>query len=273
MIGFRARVEEAVNSIKPHLEDEPGVGLILGTGLGGIVEKMQKAVMLPYASIPHYPACSAPSHEGRLVYGMWAGKRVIAMEGRFHLYEGYTPQQISFPIRVLRALGTKTLMISNAAGGLNPNFNAGDLMVITDHINLTGHNPLVGSNVDEWGLRFPDMVEPYSRRLIGLTERIALKLGIALRRGVYAGVLGPSLETAAETRFLRMSGADAVGMSTIMEVISAVHAGMEVLAVSAITNVNLPDCYKPAVLDDIIETAAGSGKTLGILFEKVLEDI
>jgi len=273
MIGLRGKVEEAANSIKLHLGGVPRVGLIFGTGLGGIVEKMQKAVVVPYANIPHYPECTAPSHQGRLVYGMWAGKPVIAMDGRFHLYEGFSPRQISFPIRVLRALGTKTLMISNAAGGLNPNFNPGDLMVIADHMNFTGHNPLIGPNVDDWGLRFPDMVEPYSRRMIDLTEKIAVKLGIPLRRGVYAGVIGPSLETAAETRFLRMSGADAVGMSTIMEVITAVHAGMEVLAVSAITNVNLPDCYKPAMLDEVIETATGSGKILGILFEKVLEEV
>jgi purine-nucleoside phosphorylase len=273
MIGFREKVEEAANWIKLRVDGETGVGLILGTGLGGIVEKMRKTVVFPYESIPHYPACTVAGHEGRLVYGIWAGTPIIAMDGRFHLYEGFSPQQISFPIRVLRALGTKMLMISNAAGGLNPNFNSGELMVITDHINFTGHNPLVGPNEDNWGVRFPDMVEPYSRRLIEIVERTALKLGIPLRRGVYAGVLGPSLETAAETRFLKMAGADAVGMSTIMEVVTAVHAGMEVLAVSAVTNVNLPDCYKPAVLDQIIETAAGAGKTLGILFEKILEEL
>ena len=271
MIDFKGKVEEAANSMRPHLGEEPRVGLILGTGLGGIIGKLRDAVVVPYADIPHYPDCTVPSHHGRLVYGMWAGKQVIAMDGRFHLYEGFSPSQISFPVRVLQALGIKILMISNAAGGLNPDFNSGDLMVITDHINFTGQNPLVGPNVADWGLRFPDMVEPYSRRLIELAERAALKLGLVLRKGVYAGVLGPSLETAAETRFLRMSGADAVGMSTIMEVITAVHAGMEVLGVSAITNVNLPDCYKPAVLDQIIETANLSGKVLGVIFEKVLE--
>lgn len=273
MIEFRDQVGEAADSIRKYLECEPVAGLVLGTGLGGIVGEIEKTVVVPYSDVPHWPVCTAPGHHGQLVCGTWAGKPVIAMDGRFHLYEGFSPQQISFPIRVLRALGAKTLMISNAAGGVNPNFNAGDLMVITDHINFTGHNPLVGPNVDDWGLRFPDMVEPYSRRLIDLTEKTALKLGIPLRRGVYAGLLGPSLETAAETRFLRMSGADAAGMSTIMEVITAVHAGMEVLAVSAITNVNLPDCYRPAVLDEIIETATGSGKILGVLFEKVLEEV
>jgi purine-nucleoside phosphorylase len=271
MIGLRGKVEEAANSIKSYLDREPHVGLILGTGLGGIVEQIRKAVGVPYADIPHYPACTVPSHHGRLVCGAWAGKPVVAMDGRFHLYEGFSAQQISFPVRVIKALGAKMLVISNAAGGLNPNFNAGDLMIITDHINFTGQNPLVGPNVDEWGLRFPDMIEPYSRRLIDLTEKTALKLGIPLRRGVYAGVLGPSLETAAETRFLKMAGADAVGMSTVMEAITAVHAGMEVLAISALTNINLPDCYKPAVLDQVIETANRSGKILGMLLEKVLE--
>jgi len=271
MIGLKTRVQEAADSIKQRLTSEPAVGLILGTGLGGIVDKIDKAVVAPYREIPHHPVCTAPGHQGWLVCGRWAGKQVIAMEGRFHLYEGYSPQTISFPIRVLRALGTKTLLLSNAAGGLNPNFEAGDLMVITDHINFTGQNPLVGANVDEWGLRFPDMVEPYSRRLIELAEKMALNEGIGLRRGVYAGVLGPCLETAAETRFLKMSGADAVGMSTIMEVITAVHAGMEVLAISAITNVNLPDCYKPAAVEEIMETAGISGKILSRLFEKILE--
>ena len=178
MIEFKTKVQEAADSIKLFLTSEPAVGLILGTGLGGIVDAIDKAVVVPYREIPHHPVCTAPGHQGRLVCGRWAGKPVIAMDGRFHLYEGYSPQMISFPIRVLRALGTKTLVLSNAAGGLNPNFQAGDLMVITDHINFTGQNPLVGPNVDEWGLRFPDMVEPYSSRLIELAEKTALKEGI-----------------------------------------------------------------------------------------------
>lgn len=273
MIEFNTQVKEAADSIKPFLKNEPAVALILGTGLGGIVDAIDEAVPIPYREIPHHPVCTAPGHQGQLVCGRWAGRPIVAMDGRFHLYEGYSPRIISFPIRVLRALGAKTLVLSNAAGGLNPNFQAGDLMVITDHINFTGQNPLIGPNVDEWGLRFPDMVEPYSKRLIELAEKTALQEGIALRRGVYAGVLGPCLETAAETRFLRMSGADAVGMSTIMEVITAVHAGMEVLAISVITNVNLPDCYKPGIIEEIIETATRSGKILGRLCEKILEGV
>ena len=273
MVKFKTRVEEAADSVRPFLASEPAAGLILGTGLGSLVEGIGEAVSIPYRNIPHHPVCTAPGHQGRMVCGTWAGKTVVAMDGRFHLYEGYSPLMISFPIRVLRALGAKMLLVSNAAGGLNPDFQAGDLMVITDHINFTGQNPLIGPNVDEWGLRFPDMVEPYSRRLIELAGKTALKGGIHVRRGVYAGVVGPCLETAAETRFLRTAGADAVGMSTIMEVITAVHAGMEVLAMSVITNVNMPDSYKPGVIEEIMETATVSGKILGRLFEKILQQL
>lgn len=271
MTDMKRKVEEAADSIRPYLKGEEPVGLVLGTGLGAIVDAIEKGVAIPYGDIPHHPVCTAPGHQGRMILGELAGRPVIGLDGRFHLYEGFHPQTISFPIRVLKALGVNKLLISNAAGGLNPNFEAGDLMVITDHINFTGQNPLVGANEDDWGLRFPDMTEPYNRGLIGLAEKTALREGIKLHRGVYAGVLGPSLETAAETRFLKMAGADAVGMSTIMEVITAVHARMDVLAVSAITNVNLPDAYVPAVIEDIIETAAASGRVLGRLFAKVLD--
>jgi len=198
---------------------------------------------------------------------------VIAMQGRFHLYEGCTAQQIAFPIRVMKALGVRTLIISAAAGGLNPQFEAGDLMLITDHINLTGHNPLRGPNLDEWGPRFPDMVEPYSRKLQDLAVSTALSERVPLPRGVYVGVLGPSLETAAETRFLRAIGADAVGMSVVMEVITAVHCGMDILGIAVITNVNLPDCYQPAVLEDIVATAERAGPKLIHLVTKVLEKL
>ncbi|MGC8493354.1 MAG: purine-nucleoside phosphorylase [Syntrophobacteraceae bacterium] len=271
MTEMKRKVKEAVDFLKPYHKGAQATGLVLGTGLGGIVEAIDRDAAVPYCDIPHHPVCTAPGHQGRMIFGRLAGKPVIALDGRFHLYEGFSSLTISFPIRVLRALGTKALLISNAAGGLNPNFRDGDLMVISDHINFTGHNPLVGENVDEWGERFPDMVEPYKRELIELAEKTALQEGIRLHRGVYAGVLGPSLETAAETRFLKMAGADAVGMSTIMEVITAVHAGMDVLAISAITNVNLPDCYKPAAIEEILATAAVAGRTLSRLFEKILQ--
>lgn len=271
MLEMKEKVEEAADFIRPHLKGDGPVGLVLGTGLGGIVDMMEKSAVLAYQDIPHYPVSTVESHHGQLICGRWAGKQIIVMQGRFHLYEGYRAKQISFPIRVLGALGVKTLLISNAAGGLDPNFRAGDLMVITDHINLTGHNPLVGPNLDQWGVRFPDMTQPYSRRLIDLAMKTALAERIRLHYGVYAGVVGPSLETAAETRFLKTIGADAVGMSTIMEVITAVHGGMEVLAASVITNVNLPDCYAPAVLEDVIATATKAGKELSRLFERIIE--
>ncbi|MDR3566685.1 MAG: purine-nucleoside phosphorylase [Syntrophobacteraceae bacterium] len=271
MTEIKRKVREAADAIRPHLPGDRPMGLVLGTGLGAIVDNIQKDASIPYGDIPHHPVSTAPGHQGQMILGTLAARPVIVLDGRFHLYEGYSAQTISFPFRVLRALGTETVVISNAAGGLNPDFCAGDLMVITDHINFTGHNPLVGANEDDWGLRFPEMTDPYNKGLVDLAEKTALKEAIKLQRGVYAGVLGPSLETAAETRFLRMAGADAVGMSTVMEVITAVHAGMKVLAISAITNVNLPDCYQPAAIEEILETAAVSGRTLGRLFQKILE--
>lgn len=267
------QIDEAASYIKSSLSIQPKIGLILGTGLSGIGEAMEDAVSLPYAEIPNFPVSTAPSHKSRLLCGTWAGKPVLAMQGRFHLYEGYTPRQVSIPIRIMAALGIKTLIVSNAAGGLNPQFRSGDLMLITDHINLTGQNPLVGSNVDAWGPRFPDMTEPYSRRLRDLAIKAALSEKIHLHRGVYVGVLGPSLETAAETRFLRIIGADAVGMSSIMECITAVHAGLDVVGISVITNVNLPDHYVPAPLEEIIATAERAGTKLMHLLGKIIEQI
>ena len=271
MTGFKHRVEEAAAFIKPYLETAPEIGLILGTGLGGVVDGMDKSVSLAYETIPHYPESTVESHHGRLVHGTWHGKSVVAMQGRCHLYEGYSPAEVSFPVRVLRALGVKILVISNAAGGLNPDFEPGDLMLVTDQINLTGQNPLIGQNIDEWGPRFPDMTEPFSRRLRVLAEETALAERIRLRRGVYVGVVGPSLETAAETRFLKMIGADAVGMSMVMEAITAVHAGIEVHGISVITNVNLPDAYQPATIADVIATANSAGEMFGRLLGKIIE--
>ncbi len=271
MEAFRRQVDEATAFIRSRPAPHPEIGLILGTGLGGVAEAMDVVALIPYEEIPHFPVSTAPSHESRLLCGRWSRKPVISMQGRFHLYEGYTPQQISFPIRVMKALGVRTLIISAAAGGLHPQFQAGELMLITDHINLTGLNPLRGPNIDEWGPRFPDMAEPYRRHLQDLALETALDEKLPLHRGVYVGVLGPSLETAAETRFLRAMGADAVGMSVIMEVITAVHAGMEVMGVAVITNVNLPDCYQPAVLEDIVATAAQAGPRLMRLVTRILE--
>jgi purine-nucleoside phosphorylase len=253
--------------------DLPKAGIVLGTGLGGIVDEFSEITVIPYEEIPHYPVSTVMSHHGRLVCGKWAGTLVLAMQGRFHLYEGYSPKQVSFPIRVMKALGIQVLILSNAAGGLNPHFRAGELMLVTDHINYTGQNPLVGQNIDEWGVRFPDMTEPYSKRLQRIAIDAAVSERIPLHRGVYIGVLGPSMETAAETRFFRTIGADAIGMSMIMEAITAVHSGMEVLGISAISNVNLPDYYQPADLDQVIMKAQEAGEKLNPLLKKILQGI
>lgn len=270
---FRKQVQESATTIRSRLQIEPRIGLILGTGLSGVGEALQDPVAVPYEDIPHFPLSTAPSHKGQFVSGTWSGKPVLIMQGRFHLYEGYTPKEVSFPIRIMAALGVETLILSNAAGGLNPQFRSGDLMLITDHINLTAHNPLVGANVDEWGPRFPDMTEPYSRRLQQLAVETALAERIPLQRGVYAGVMGPNLETAAETRFLRIIGADAVGMSIVMENIAAVHAGLQVLGISVITNVNLPDHYTPVPIDEIIAVAEGAGSRFISLLSRLLEQL
>jgi purine-nucleoside phosphorylase len=265
------RVREAADAVADRLRVRAETALILGTGLSGVADAMDLEGGLDYRDIPHHPVSTVPSHRGRLLWGHWAGTPLIALQGRFHLYEGYAPAVIAFPIRLLAALGVKTVLLSNAAGGLNPLFEAGDLMVITDHINFTGRNPLVGVNIDAWGPRFPDMTEPYDRRLRQIARAAAMEEHIPLREGVYVGVLGPSMETAAETRLLRAAGADAVGMSTVMEVITAVHAGMKVLGVSVITNVNRPDCYEPAPLEKVIQTATAAGPRLMRLFQAVLK--
>jgi len=270
MSSIRDQIGEAAAIIGRHLKATPEIGMILGTGLGSVAEEIEEPATVPYSAIPHFPVSTVQSHQGQLLGGKWAGKPILAMQGRFHLYEGYTPQQIAFPVRVMKALGVRTLLISNAAGGLNPYFQPGDLMLITDHINLTGQNPLVGPHVEEWGLRFPDMTQPYSRRLEKIALESSLGEGLFLQRGVYVGVLGPSLETAAETRFLRSIGGDAVGMSVIMEVITAAQASMEVLGISVITNVNLPDHYQPATIEDVIATAERAGPRLARLLAGVL---
>jgi purine-nucleoside phosphorylase len=264
------KVKESVAFLEGKTQLRPNIAIVLGTGLGGLADKIESAAVIPYKKIPHFPVSTVVSHEGRLIFGSLGGKTVVVKQGRFHFYEGYEPKEITFPLRVMAAMGVKTLLISNAAGGLDLSYQAGDLMLIRDHINLTGQNPLRGDNLEEWGPRFPDMTEPYSRELIGLAEKAAVDLGIKIHRGVYVGVPGPSMETAAETRFLRIIGADAVGMSTIPEVIVAAHAGLRVLGLSVITNVNDPDNYQPAPLEQVIATAKGAESTLVRLVEEIL---
>jgi len=267
------KIKETAEYLKSNIPELPEIGMITGTGLGSLTEQMKVGFRLPYQEIPNFPTSTIEGHSGKLVVGKLAGKPVIAMEGRFHIYEGYSPEEITFPIRVLAMLGTKYLLISSAAGGLNPQFEKGDLMVVTDHINMTGTNPLIGPNLDEFGPRFPDMSSAYQRDLIALAARKALELKIPIRQGTYVGLVGPSLETPAETRFLKMIGADAVGMSTVSEVIVAAHCGMNILAIVVITNMNLPDCMQETSIEEVIRTAQETGKKLSILWKKIIRDI
>ena len=256
MLELASEIGEAVRAIREKWAGRPRAGIILGTGLGGLAEQISTEATLPYESIPHFPRSTSISHTGQLVCGELEGVSVVAMEGRFHAYEGYSHRQITFPVRVMRALGAELLIVSNACGGMNPQFAQGDIMVIEDHINLMNGNPLVGVNDDSLGPRFPDMVEPYDRTLIDRALKIARRENFVAHKGVYVAVTGPNLETRAEYRFLRTIGADVVGMSTVPEVIVAVHAGMRVLGLSIVTDMCLPDALKPADIDEILATAA-----------------
>ncbi|MDR1484888.1 MAG: purine-nucleoside phosphorylase [Planctomycetaceae bacterium] len=249
------QIQEAVGFIRQKWNGTARAGIVLGTGLGNLAKQINATVTLSYADIPHFPQSTVESHAGNFVIGTLGGVDIVAMEGRFHAYEGYSPAQITFPIRVIRELGAETLFVSNACGGMNPQYHQGDIVVIEDHINLLGFNPLVGINDDRLGQRFPDMCEPYNKTMINHALEIARKENFAAHKGVYVGVLGPNLETRAEYRFLRGIGADVVGMSTVPEVIVAVHAGMQVLGLSIVTDMCLPDAIKPAVVEEIIATA------------------
>ena len=254
----QARIQraEAVSFIKERLPINPEYLLILGTGLGELAEKMTIELELPYKDIPHFPVSTVESHTGKLLMGYLGGKRVMAMQGRFHYYEGYSMNQIVFPIRVAKMLGIQTLLVSNACGGLNPNFQRGDIMLINDHINFLGDNPLIGPNDPDLGPRFPDMSQPYTKHLMVTANQVALDAGIKIYQGVYLAVSGPMLETKAEYRYMRQLGADVVGMSTVPEVIAAVHMGMKVLGISVITDECFPDSLEPVSLDDVLNAAA-----------------
>ncbi|MBI4530241.1 MAG: purine-nucleoside phosphorylase [Candidatus Latescibacteria bacterium] len=273
MTALQRNIEEAVATIRSRSLLIPEIGIILGTGLGALANEIEKDVVIPYGEIPHFPLSTVETHEGRLILGHLNGKAIVAMQGRFHYYEGYAMQQITFPVRVMRRLGAEILLVSNVSGGMNPLFSPGDIMLITDHINLLGDNPLIGTNDPELGPRFPDMSEPYSRSLIALAEDIALAEKIKVQKGVYVAVAGPNLETRAEYRFLRAIGADVVGMSTIPEVIVAVHAGMEVLGLSVITDACLPDALEPADINTIIRTAQEAEPKLTRLMKRVVAEV
>ena len=264
-------IAEAVRAVRARTTLAPDVAVILGTGLGGLAEEMRVATRIPYQEIPGFPLSTVESHAGRLLLGTLAGRQVVAMQGRFHRYEGYSLQQIAFPVRVLHALGARLLVVSNACGGMHPLWSAGELMLIADHINLLGDSPLVGPNDDRLGPRFPDMSEPYDAALRALARAVALERGLPLREGVYVAVTGPNLETRAEYRMLRALGADVVGMSTVPEVIAAVHLGMRVLGVSIITDQCLPDALAPATVERIIAVARGAEPKLTALIRGVLE--
>ncbi len=273
MADWFDRVQEARDFVRAQWPGgRPQVGIILGTGLGGLVEDVAAETVIPYTQVPHFPAPTAPTHAGRLVCGRLGGKSVVAMEGRFHFYEGYSLQEITFPVRVLKALGCEVLIVSNACGGLNPQFAKGDIMLIEDHINLLGDNPLIGPNDDRLGPRFPDMCWPYDRPLLALARRVALEERIACQQGVFVAVPGPNLETRAEYRFLRIIGADVVGMSTVPEVLVGVHAGLRILGLSVITDMGLPDALEPTNLPEIIAVANAAEKKLRVLVRRVVEE-
>ena len=267
----RAGIALAAAAVRARFAPTPDAAIILGTGLGALAGEIAGATTIDYARIPGFPLSTVESHAGRLIGGTLGGKTVIAMQGRFHLYEGYTAQQVSFPVRVMRELGARTLIVSNASGGLNGQWTPGDLMLIADHLNLLGDNPLIGANDETLGPRFPDMSAPYDKALRELARAVAAKAGVSLREGVYAAVSGPSFETKAEYRMLRQLGGDAVGMSTVPEVIVAVHAGMRVLGLSMITDLCDPDRLEPVTLEQIVAVANRAEPQLTALVRGVLE--
>jgi purine-nucleoside phosphorylase len=270
---YLEQIKETVRFIQGKTKIKPEIGIILGTGLGGLVKEINIETTISYKEIPHFPLSTVEFHEGKLILGELGGKQIIAMQGRFHYYEGYSMKQITFPVRVMKKMGIHTLLISNAGGGMNPFFKRGDLMLIADHINLIGDNPLIGQNLDEFGPRFPDMSEPYSSALIVLAEKIALENKIKLQKGVFVAMSGPNLETRSEYRFLRNIGADVVGMSTVPENIVAVHCGIKVLGISVITDECFPDALKPVDIDEIIETANNAEPNLTLIMKKLIEQI
>ncbi len=263
-------LEESRGAVREKTSWVPEAAVILGTGLGNLARRIQTEKIVSYSEIPNFPQTTAESHKGQLVFGTLSGKKVVAMEGRFHAYEGYSMEEVTFPVRLMRGLGAKTLVVSNAAGGMNLKYRKGDLVLIEDHINLMGVNPLIGPNDDRLGPRFPDMSEPYSKRLLALTEEAAREEKLEVRRGVYLAVTGPNLETRAEYRFMRGIGADLVGMSTVAEVLVGVHMGMEILGVSVVTDLCDPDHLKPVDIKEIIRTANEAGPALDRLLEAAL---
>jgi purine-nucleoside phosphorylase len=270
MLHIAEQARAVAEVVKRRWAEAPRAGIILGSGLGDLASEIEAETTFDYAELPHFPQTTAIGHAGRLICGRLAGAPVVAFQGRFHLYEGHSPEQAGFPVRVLKTLGGRTLIVSNAAGGLNPQYSAGDVMLIDDHINLMFDNPLVGMNDDALGPRFPDMSSPYSRSLQRQAMEVAMRERFLLHRGVYVAVLGPNYETRAEYRMLRRLGGDAVGMSTVPEVLVARHSGMRVLGLSTITNVGSPDALGKTSAHDVLAVAATAASKLGAIVRGVV---
>lgn len=272
MSELKSKIDEAASAIKERLGCKPEVGIILGTGLGDLARKLGDPKEINYGEIPHFPRSTVKGHAGQFISGTLSGKEVVAMEGRFHFYEGYSLEQVTFPVRVMKALGIKYLIVTCACGGMNPMHEKGDILIIDDHINLLG-NPLIGPNDESLGPRFPDMYCPYDPNMVKSAEEVAMENGIRVHKGVYVAVTGPCLETRAEYRFLRGIGADAVGMSTVPEVIVGVHAGLKIMGLGVLTDMCLPDALEPVNIDEIIAVANESGPKLEKLVSGVVEKI
>ncbi|MEX2585064.1 MAG: purine-nucleoside phosphorylase [Balneolaceae bacterium] len=268
---FRKKRQESLDYINTITTLRPDYLLILGTSLSQLADEMNIQAQIAYDQIPHFPVSTVENHAGKLLFGTLGNKKIVTMQGRFHYYEGYTMQQIAFPVRILHAMGANTLLVSNACGCMNPHYRSGDIMLITDHINLLGDNPLIGPNDDELGPRFPDMSQPYTPHLMETAEYVALESNIKMHKGVYVALKGPMLETRAEYRFLRLIGADVVGMSTVPEVLSAVHMGMEVLGISVITDECFPDALKAVNMKHILNAAAKAEPKLTRVIVKLLQ--
>ena len=267
------KFKESVAFIKSKTTIEPTIGIILGTGLGGLVKEIEVIDEISYESIPHFPVSTVESHSGKLIFGKLGGKRVIAMQGRFHFYEGYNMQQVTYPVRVMKLLGIEKLFVSNASGGVNPDFEVGEIMIQDDHINLFPAHPLIRKNIDELGPRFPDMSEAYNKKLIDLAMKCANKLNINVKQGVYIGVTGPTFETPAEYRFFRIIGADAVGMSTVPEVIAAVHSDLPVFGVSIITDLGGFDNIQPISHEEVLKAADAAEPKLSAIIKAMIREL
>lgn len=273
VLDMRRMIQEAADFIRSKITFQPEIAVILGSGLGALADEVEEAVVLPYGEIPNFPVSTAPGHAGRLVLGTLGGKRVMLMQGRFHYYEGYPMQKIAMPIRIMKALGIETLVVTCATGGLNRNFKAGDIMLINDHINLTGSSPLIGPNDPDMGPRFPVMFDAYQAELRAVAHKVALREGIRIQEGVYGGIAGPAFCTAAELRHMMMIGCDSVGMSTVPEVITAVHCGMKVLGFGVISDMAIPDSGHHATGEEVLEIANATGPVFRHLVKSTIAEL